>query len=243
MQAQEAEESHNGQVPLHYPASSSSGNESGPPVIDTSNDAESSDAYPIKKRKLNKASEKIESEKDYMDVFEALLNNAGTYERCTSCNVAMIGTNSRFQLAVSTINNCCIGCTKMDSIVVTRGEKTDFNMWLKTHKIPQHDRPLALTPEDFKKRLSARRKGTKGRISRKNSNGSNLAHVDELEQMCRGSNFKCVITGSEIAFQNKYEERYPYWALSIDHKKPLTHWKNDPVVFDKITKKNSAAMK
>ncbi|KAG2192631.1 hypothetical protein INT47_000175 [Mucor saturninus] len=295
-QADEAEKSHNGQVPLHYPASSSSGNES----IDTSKDAESSDANPKKKRKISKASLKTKSKKgvhkaydiyktstkngapfvlehcwqilfaepkwamynkpkpvvtkrknngsleviedteadsssgdvarpmeckklkalesrarqnevgesiaarlkdllelnekklQYVDDFEDLVNSTGTYSRCASCNVAMVGTKSEFQLRGE---------------VRTRAERTAFNMWLKTRKIPDNDQPPELSPKD---------------------NGKKLASVDQLLNLCQESQFKCVITGSQIAFHDKHQNRYPYWAFSIDHKVPLSHWKNDP---------------
>ncbi|KAG2203317.1 hypothetical protein INT47_000237 [Mucor saturninus] len=132
-QADKAEESHDGQVPLHCPASSSSGNESGPPVIDTSNVADSSDAHPFKKRKINKGSDQIE--KEYMDAFEAYKNNRATYKRCPSCDVEMIGTSTQFELSERTTNNCCLNGQQ----IRYEGRKTRFQYVVETHKIPQHD--------------------------------------------------------------------------------------------------------
>ncbi|KAI7896463.1 uncharacterized protein EV154DRAFT_476479 [Mucor mucedo] len=215
-QADEDEESHNGQVPLHCPASSSSDNESGPPVIDASNDAESSNENPKKKkRKINMAS--LTKSK-----------RGATYERCTSCNVAMAGTESEFQLAAPTTKNCCVGCNKLAGVLRTRAERAAFNMWLKTGKISESDQPPELSPTEIIERLGARRNSMRTRVTKTKSNGKKLASVVQLSTLCQESQFKCVITGSQIAIHDKHQTRYPYWALSIVHKKPLSQWKNDP---------------
>ncbi|KAI7896457.1 uncharacterized protein EV154DRAFT_598405 [Mucor mucedo] len=150
------------------------------------------------------------------------------YNICSSCDVEMIGTSLLFQLAAPKSNSCCMGCYKLDGFLSSGQDKSDFNMWLKTHKIPNNDRPPVLSEETLTKRLGARRKGMKIRISKKKSNGSKLASVEQLKKMCKESQYRCIITGCQIAFHDVKKQRYPYWALSIDHKFPLTHCRNDP---------------
>ncbi|KAI7896458.1 uncharacterized protein EV154DRAFT_492304 [Mucor mucedo] len=157
----------------------------------------------------------------------------------------MVGTSLLFPLAAPNSNNCCNGCNKyvkkqkvkrrplitvfrLDGFLSSGEKKSDFNMWLKSQKIPTHDKPPTMSPDVLTKRLTGRRKSMKGRITRKKSNGTKLASVDQLKKMCIESRYKCVITGCQIAFHDPKKQRYPYWALSIDHKFPLTHCRNDP---------------
>ncbi|KAI7881213.1 uncharacterized protein EV154DRAFT_523556 [Mucor mucedo] len=212
----------------------------GPEVIEISSDSDLSDdddvqfLYELPPARERRDQTEIQpneeqSKQEYIQAFMKKVQSSSAFNRCKDCRAEMIGTKNEFQLAqYGGKEGFCLGCTKLRNLIRSHEERQDFLSWLVTGKIPKNDPPPRITYEAMVYRLKSRRKMMGNKVIRNNCDGQSLATTGELTEMCFKSQFKCAISGSQIAFHTQNKLRYPYWAFSIDHRLPLNHNKYQP---------------
>ncbi|KAI7887849.1 uncharacterized protein EV154DRAFT_484670 [Mucor mucedo] len=110
----------------------------------------------------------------------------------------------------------------------TNDDIQKFIFWIRTKKIPPADCPALLSEKDSLKRFAGRLVQMRRRANKNKCSDSKFPTKQALLGICAANNYKCCITGSEIQFHNPKSAIIPFWALSIDHRKPLDSVKKDP---------------